>query len=110
MKKEATIGPNLSKPNNNQSVELLNVNFKVDKELIWKKQIQFNEMLGDIQKQDIVCLLNKYRDCFALNLKDIACTNLKTMNSQETANSKPLCSCLYKTNASEHNIIKERLW
>ena len=30
---EATIGPNLSKPNHNHSVELLNVNFEVQKKI-----------------------------------------------------------------------------
>ena len=64
-------------------------------------------MLGDNQKQDIVCLLNEFRDCFTLNLKELGCTKLTAINIQEIAGSKPVYFRPYKTNSCERNIIKK---
>ena len=71
------------------------------------EQIQFDETLGDNQKQDIVYLLNEFRDRFALNFKELGCIKLTAMGIQEITGSKPVCSRPYKTNSSERNINKE---
>lgn len=55
----------------------------------------------------MVRLLNEYRDCFAMNISELGCTNLTEMDIKEVEGSKPICMKPYKTNAYERAAIKE---
>lgn len=52
-------------------------------------------------------LINEYRDCFALNLKELGCTSLTTMELHEIEGSVPVVCCPYKTTAADREAIAE---
>jgi len=66
---------NFNSLNDDRSVEILNVNVtNVERKPITLEQIKFNENLTEQQQQDLVKLLNDFRDCFALNVSESGCT------------------------------------
>lgn len=93
--------------NEAESIEVLNVNASAERKPVTLEQINFDKSLNENQKQNIVHLLNEYRDCFAFNLNELGCTDLTIMDIKEIEGSKPVSSRPYKTNASERNIIKQ---
>jgi len=52
-------------------------------------------------------LINEYRDCFALNLKELSCTSLTTMELHEIEGSIPVVCRPYKTTAADREAIAE---
>ncbi|XP_035228229.1 uncharacterized protein LOC118200375 [Stegodyphus dumicola] len=69
--------------------------------------IKFDEATSDSERTDILKLVNEFRDCFALNLSELGCTNVIKMDIKEIDGSRPVSSRPYKTNAAERNAIKE---
>lgn len=53
----------------------------------------------------LVQLLNKYRECFAFNLKELGCTNALTMDIVDDGN--PVVSRPYRASASERETISQ---
>jgi hypothetical protein len=56
---------------------------------------------------ELLKLLNEYRDCFALNISELGCTDLITMEIKEIEGAKPVHMKPYHTNAEERLAIKE---
>lgn len=52
----------------------------VDYERITPEMIQLDESAPEGVKERLTELLNKYRECFAFNLKELGCTNLVEMS------------------------------
>lgn len=59
------------------------------------------------QKEELTVLLNKYRAVFALNLQELGCTDLVTMEITEEQNSKPVSMKPYRTSEQERRQIAE---
>ncbi|GBM21952.1 Retrovirus-related Pol polyprotein from transposon 17.6 [Araneus ventricosus] len=81
-------------------------NFK-EKVPIILSEINIDSNFENERKQELVQLLNEYRDCFALNISELGSTNLTKMDIKEVEGSKPVCMKPYKTNAPERAAIKE---
>ncbi|GBO44171.1 Retrovirus-related Pol polyprotein from transposon 412 [Araneus ventricosus] len=81
-------------------------NFK-EKVPIILSEINIDSNIENERKQELVQLLNEYRDCFALNISELGSTNLTKMDIKEVEGSKPVCMKPYKTNAPERAAIKE---
>ncbi|GBM92534.1 Retrovirus-related Pol polyprotein from transposon 17.6 [Araneus ventricosus] len=81
-------------------------NFK-EKVPIILSEINIDSSIENERKQELVQLLNEYRDCFALNISELGSTNLTKMDIKEVEGSKPVCMKPYKTNAPERAAIKE---
>ncbi|GBN46249.1 hypothetical protein AVEN_52740-1 [Araneus ventricosus] len=88
-----------------QSSSNLN-NFK-EKVPIILSEINIDSNIENERKQELVQLLNEYRDCFALNISELGSTTLTKMDIKEVERSKPVCIKPYKTNAPERATIKE---
>lgn len=58
------------------------------------------------QTEELLALVNEFRDCFATNLSELGCTHLATMDIKEKPGSGPIASRPYKTNAMERETIK----
>ncbi|GBM09356.1 hypothetical protein AVEN_184067-1 [Araneus ventricosus] len=81
-------------------------NFK-EKVPIILSEINIDSNIENERKQELVQLLNEYRDCFALNISELGSTNLTKIDIKEVEGSKPVCMKEYKTNAPERAAIKE---
>ncbi|GBM67080.1 Retrovirus-related Pol polyprotein from transposon 412, partial [Araneus ventricosus] len=81
-------------------------NFK-EKVPIILREINIDSNIENESKQELVQLLNEYRDCFALNISELGSTNLTKMDIKEVEELKPVCMKPYKTNAPERAAIKE---
>ncbi|GBO16207.1 Retrovirus-related Pol polyprotein from transposon 17.6 [Araneus ventricosus] len=81
-------------------------NFK-EKVPIILSDINIDSNIENERKQELVQLLNEYRDYFALNISELGSTNLAKMDIKEVEGSKPVCMKPYKMNAPERAAIKE---
>lgn len=67
----------------------------------------FNEEVSIEDGQTLLRLVNEYRDCFAMNLDELGCTQLATMELQEVEDSAPVVCKPYKTSNSDREAIAE---
>lgn len=77
-------------------------------ESITKEMIVYGPIITEEQEK-LIKLINRYRCCFALNTKELGCTDLITMEIED--NNKPVVSKPYKTSMAERkkidSIVKE---
>lgn len=66
-----------------------------------------NEEVTDSERQDLMNLVNEYRYCFALNLQELGCTKLTTVDLQEVQGSFPIVCRPYRTTAADREAIAE---
>ena len=75
------------------------------------QEIKIDDDATNVEKQQLLSLVNEYRDCFAMSMSELGCTNLTEMNIVEREGSKPVASRPYKTSAEEREeigrIVKE---
>ncbi|KFM72496.1 Retrovirus-related Pol polyprotein from transposon 17.6, partial [Stegodyphus mimosarum] len=69
--------------------------------------VKIGSNLNVDHQQELLRLLNEYRDCFALNISELGCTDLIKMDIKEIEGSTPVCMKPYRTNASERAAIKK---
>ncbi|UYV63639.1 hypothetical protein LAZ67_2005125, partial [Cordylochernes scorpioides] len=74
---------------------------------ILPKDINVNHFLTSKERQEILDVVNEYRDCFALGMEELGCTDVTKMDIKEVDGSKPVCLRPYKTTASEREAIRE---
>ncbi|UYV79392.1 hypothetical protein LAZ67_17002449 [Cordylochernes scorpioides] len=74
---------------------------------ILPEDINVNHSLTSKERQEILDVVNEYRDCFALGMEELGCTDVTKMNIKEVDGSKPVCLRPYKTTASEREAIRE---
>ncbi|KMQ81998.1 polyprotein of retroviral, partial [Lasius niger] len=87
------------------------VEFNEPKRPIEISEVKIDSNIGFEHEKQLLELLNNYRDCFALNIAELGCTELIKMDIKEKEGSKPVCMKPYRTNAQERvdiaNIVKE---
>ncbi|UYV74137.1 hypothetical protein LAZ67_11002222 [Cordylochernes scorpioides] len=74
---------------------------------ILPEDINVNHSLTSKERQEILDAVNEYRDCFALGMEELGCTDVTKMDIKEVDGSKPVCLRPYKTTASEREAIRE---
>ncbi|UYV79687.1 hypothetical protein LAZ67_18000272, partial [Cordylochernes scorpioides] len=74
---------------------------------ILPEDINVNHSLTSKERQEILDVVNEYRDCFALGTEELGCTDVTKMDIKEVDGSKPVCLRPYKTTASEREAIRE---
>ncbi|UYV70724.1 hypothetical protein LAZ67_8000379 [Cordylochernes scorpioides] len=74
---------------------------------ILPEDINVNHSLTSKERQEILDVVNEYRDCFALDMEELGCTDVTKMDIKEVDGSKPVCLRPYKTTASEREAIRE---
>ncbi|UYV81732.1 hypothetical protein LAZ67_20002148, partial [Cordylochernes scorpioides] len=74
---------------------------------ILPEDINVNHSLTSKERQEILDVVNEYRDCFALGMEELGCTDVTKMDIKEVDGSKPVCLRPYKTTASEREAIRE---
>ncbi|UYV74594.1 hypothetical protein LAZ67_12000217 [Cordylochernes scorpioides] len=74
---------------------------------ILPEDINVNHSLTSKERQEILGVVNEYRDCFALGMEELGCTDVTKMDIKEVDGSKPVCLRPYKTTASEREAIRE---
>ncbi|UYV68366.1 hypothetical protein LAZ67_5004095, partial [Cordylochernes scorpioides] len=74
---------------------------------ILPEYINVNHSLTSKERQEILDVVNEYRDCFALGMEELGCTDVTKMDIKEVDGSKPVCLRPYKTTASEREAIRE---
>ncbi|UYV66648.1 hypothetical protein LAZ67_4002441, partial [Cordylochernes scorpioides] len=74
---------------------------------ILPENINVNHSLTSKERQEILDVVNEYRDCFALGMEELGCTDVTKMDIKEVDGSKPVCLRPYKTTASEREAIRE---
>ncbi|UYV61817.1 hypothetical protein LAZ67_1006716 [Cordylochernes scorpioides] len=74
---------------------------------ILPEDINVNHSLTSKERQEILDVVNEYRDCFALGMEELGCTDVTKMDIKEVDGSKPVCLRPYKTTASERETIRE---
>ncbi|UYV75642.1 hypothetical protein LAZ67_13000830, partial [Cordylochernes scorpioides] len=74
---------------------------------ILPEDINVNQSLTSKERQEILDVVNEYRDCFALGMEELGCTDVTKMDIKEVDGSKPVCLRPYKTTASEREAIRE---
>ncbi|UYV70228.1 hypothetical protein LAZ67_7002244 [Cordylochernes scorpioides] len=74
---------------------------------ILPEDINVNHSLTSKERQEILDVANEYRDCFALGMEELGCTDVTKMDIKEVDGSKPVCLRPYKTTASEREAIRE---
>jgi len=57
--------------------------------------------LMNIECNDLLNLINRYRSCFALDTSELCCTLLMTVDINELPGSRPVVCRPYKTSAAE---------
>ena len=67
-----------------------------------------NSDLNDQQKQDLLCLLREYRDCFATSMDEIGCTPLIT-HSIDTTDEIPVKARAYKTSPEMKRVLEDEV-
>lgn len=78
---------------------------KPEEQKIKEEIVNISEDAPATVKQELVNLLNKYTDCFAMNLKKLGCTNKTKMVINYT--NVPVRSKSYKTSLSARETIAE---
>ncbi|UYV75158.1 hypothetical protein LAZ67_12002698 [Cordylochernes scorpioides] len=71
------------------------------------EDVNINHSLTPKERQEILDVVNEYRDCFALGMGELGCTDVTKMDIKEVDGSKPVCLRPYKTTASEREAIRE---
>ncbi|UYV68829.1 hypothetical protein LAZ67_6001150 [Cordylochernes scorpioides] len=74
---------------------------------ILPEDINVNHSPTSKERQEILDVVNEYRDCFALGMEELGCTDVTKMDIKEVDGSKPVCLRPYKTTASEREAIRE---
>ncbi|UYV72254.1 hypothetical protein LAZ67_9002361, partial [Cordylochernes scorpioides] len=74
---------------------------------ILPEDINVNHSLTSKERQEILDVVNEYRDCFAFGMEELGCTDVTKMDIKEVDGSKPVCLRPYKTTASEREAIRE---
>ncbi|UYV62948.1 hypothetical protein LAZ67_2002587, partial [Cordylochernes scorpioides] len=74
---------------------------------ILPEDININHSLTPKERQEILDIVNEYRDCFALGMGELGCTDVTKMDIKEVDGSKLVCLRPYKTTASEREAIRE---
>lgn len=71
------------------------------------QQIRYHidDSIGPGGRDELILLINEYRDVFAKNLKELGCTNLIRVDLTENANSVPFMCYPYKTSAYDRHCI-----
>ena len=85
---------------------------------ISRKPVTIDDLADDVQRlsndkqKQILNLLNQFRNCVALDLSELGCTNLIQMDIQMKPDSEPCYSKPYPTNVAKREIIidKVREW
>lgn len=67
-----------------------------EQEPITASEVHIDDSIDAERQDELMLLINEYRDVFAKNLKELGCTNLITMNLTENANSVPVMCYPYK--------------
>lgn len=75
--------------------------------LIEETEINVDESVTEIQRQQLRDQLNEFRECSAQNIYEIGKTNLLEMDIQVKPGSVPVCVRPYKTNNVERIKIKK---
>ncbi|GJQ79431.1 hypothetical protein Trydic_g16290 [Trypoxylus dichotomus] len=78
-----------------------------DQEPIKLEELTIGDIATSEQKEELLELLNKYRECVAKNLKEIGNTNIVEMKIEEIPGSILVMSKPYKTNLLDRQTIKE---
>ncbi|GBM20008.1 Retrovirus-related Pol polyprotein from transposon 412 [Araneus ventricosus] len=81
-------------------------NFKENVPIILS-EINIDSNIESERKKELVQLLNEYKDCFALNISELGCTNLTKMDIKEVEGLKSVCMKPYKANVPKRAAIKE---
>ncbi|UYV61524.1 hypothetical protein LAZ67_1005160 [Cordylochernes scorpioides] len=71
------------------------------------EDVNINHSLTPKERQEILDVVNEYRDCFALGMGELGCTDVTKMDIKEVDGSKPVCLRPYKTTVSEREAIRE---
>jgi len=78
-------------------------------EVITEDLVQYGPKITHSEKKKLVNLINKYRHCFALSMEEIGCTDVLSIEIEDSG--PPVMSKPYKTSALERskidNIVKE---
>ncbi|UYV66912.1 hypothetical protein LAZ67_4003307 [Cordylochernes scorpioides] len=74
---------------------------------ILPEDVNINHSPTSKERQEILDVVNEYRDCFALGMEELGCTDVTKMDIKEVDGSKPVCLRPYKTTASEREAIRE---
>ncbi|UYV69772.1 hypothetical protein LAZ67_7000699, partial [Cordylochernes scorpioides] len=74
---------------------------------ILPEDVNINHSLTPKERQENLDVVNEYRDCFALGMGELGCTDVTKMDIKEVDGSKPVCLRPYKTTASEREAIRE---
>lgn len=61
--------------------------------------------LTSSEREGLMNLVNKYRNCFAKNLSEYGCTSLMTVDIREVPNSRPVVCRPYKKNQTDREEI-----
>ncbi|UYV64019.1 hypothetical protein LAZ67_2006344 [Cordylochernes scorpioides] len=74
---------------------------------ILPEDVNINHSPTPKERQEILDVVNEYRDCFALGMGELGYTDVTKMDIKEVDGSKPVCLRPYKTTASEREAIRE---
>ncbi|UYV68821.1 hypothetical protein LAZ67_6001031 [Cordylochernes scorpioides] len=73
------------------------------------EDVNINHSLTPKERREILDVVNEYRDCFALGMGELGCTDVTKMDIKEVDGSKPVCLRPYKTTASEREGKREAI-
>lgn len=69
------------------------------------KMIKVNENISENDVKELVNLINEYRNCFALNINELGCTDVIHATIRDNGN--PVVVKPYKTNSTDRKTINE---
>lgn len=73
------------------------------------EHIQRPEMLTTVQQSELIDLLNKYRQCFALSLSELGCTDVGEMDIKLKPGSEPYAAKPYRVSPDERDEISQHI-
>lgn len=99
-------GVKIGKIRNNVNLQCINEEVPME---ITDSIVQCGSVISALDKVHLIELINQYRCCFALNMGELGCTNLLTMEIED--NNQPVITRPYKTSLTEKakidKIVKE---
>lgn len=75
------------------------------KSKITRDNVNLDESLTNKQKEEVVTILNDFRDCIALNESELGCTNKIEMDIELKENAVPVQSKPYKMNRHDREAL-----
>jgi len=101
---EVIFGYNFTFPFENDEINKTETTvFGVKDDQITEDMIECGSTLSDSQRSKLMILINNYRNCFALRLQELGCTDILKMNIEDQG--PPVQLRPYKTSEAERNQI-----